>query len=358
MMSPERKAGMMCLTILMMFFVIFLPISADAKDQKIYRIGYFEAGPYWIFSYEMDAIKKAIAEMGWQDKIEFLSDAHISPGWEEDKKSLWPVKAKELMARKDIDLMITAGTDATATILKENNGKTPIVAISVSDPIKSKFVLNEKDSGVDNFTVRIVPNQFRRMFEIFHDVVGFKKLGLIYSDSENSRQYTNMEEARQVAKDRNFEVIEYNNVSAAEKQEECLSGLRYLTDQKVDAFFIPSMVCFDWKNSDVKVLLDFLTEKKIPSFARNGTRDVKAGALMGFSTVDFSSRGKFVADKIVKILQGEKPRSLPMVDNAMPKISFNLHVAEKIGFNPPFDILAASDELFQEITLPEDRLVK
>ncbi|MEZ4525695.1 MAG: hypothetical protein R2941_07230 [Desulfobacterales bacterium] len=79
---------------------------------------------------------------------------------------------------------------------------------------------------------------------------------------------------------------------------------------------------------------------------------------MGFSTVDFSSRGKFVADKIVKILQGEKPRSLPMVDNAIPKISFNLHVAEKIGFNPPFDILAASDELFQEITLPEDRLVK
>jgi len=344
MMMSHSKANMVYIAIMMMFFMIFLPVATNAEDQKTYRIGYLEPGPYWIFSYELDAIKKAFAEMGWKDKIEFPADAYFSPGREEDKKPLWTKRAEELMSRKDIDLIIVAGTDATATVLKVNNGKIPIVAISVSDPIKSKFVLNEQDSGIDNFTVRIVPNQFKRMFEIFHDVVGFKKLGLVYSDTENGKRYANVEEARQVAKERNFEVIEYKNISPAEKQEECLSGLRYLNDQKADAFFIPSMVCFDWKNSDVKSLLDFMAEKKIPTFARNGTRDVKAGALMGFSTVDFSSRGKFVADKIVRIFQGEKPRSLPMVDNAMPKISFNLHVAEKIGFNPPFDILAASDE--------------
>jgi len=358
MMMCNRKADRVYIIIAMMFFAVFLPVSTNAESQKIWRIAYFEAGTYGTFSYELEAIKKSLAEMGWKDKIEFPTDAYISPGWEEDKKPLWSVKAAELMSRKDIDLIIAAGTDGASTVLKVNNGKIPIVAISVSDPIKSKFVLNEKDSGIDNFTVRIVPNQFKRMFEIFHDVVGFKKLGLIYSDTENGIRYANVEEAKQVAQERNFEVIEYSNVSTAEKQEECLSGLKYLAEQKVDAFFIPSLNCFDWKTNDVKILLDFLNEKKIPCFARSGTRDVKAGALMGFSTVDFSSRGKFVADKIVRILQGEKPRSVQMVDNAIPKISFNLHVAETIGFNPPFDILAASDELFQEITLPEDRMVK
>ena len=110
--------------------------------------------------------------------------------------------------------------------------------------------------------------------------------------------------------------------------------------------------------SDVKQLLDVLSEAKIPTFAREGTKGVKAGALMGFSTTDFASRGNFISDKIVRILQGEKPRSLPMVDATKPKISLNLPVAVKIGFDPPVDLLASSDEIFQETTLPEDRLVK
>lgn len=343
---------------LSLLYLVSVGYCADTIPKKIYKIGYLEPAPYWIFSHELDAIKKALAEMGWKDKIEFPADAFFNPGREDDKKPLWSKRADELMARKDIDLIITAGTDATATMLKANNGKTPIVAISVSDPIKSKFVLNEKDSGVDNFNVRVAPNQYKRMFEIFHDVVGFKKLGLVYWDTENGKRYTNLDDAHLVAKERGFEVIEYKKVSESGMPEDCLKGLQELASKKTDAFFIPALTCFDWKTSDVKMLLDFMNEKKIPVFARSGTRDVKAGALMGFSTVDFSSRGKFVADKIVKILQGEKPRSLPMIDNAIPKISINLHVAKKIGFNPPFDILAASDELFQEITLPDDRLVK
>ncbi|HAO21199.1 MAG TPA: hypothetical protein DCQ37_12425 [Desulfobacteraceae bacterium] len=357
-MKTDRKTDIIFIIMLMIFFAIFMPISTDAKDKKIYRIAYLEPAPYWIFSHEMEAIKKSLAEMGWKDKIEFPADAYFSPGREEDKKPLWSKRAEELMARKDIDLIITAGTDATATILKANKGQIPIVAISVSDPVKSKFVLNEKDSGVDNFTVRIVPNQFKRMFEIFHDVVGFKKLGLVYWDTENGKRYTNLDDAHLVAKERGFEVIEYKKVSESGTAADCLKGLQELASQKIDAFFIPSLNCFDWKNSDVKMILDYLAEKKIPTFARNGTRDVKAGGLMGFSSIDFSGRGKFIADKIVRIFQGEKPRSLPMIDNAIPKISINLYVAKKIGFNPPFDILAASDELFQEITLPDDRLVK
>jgi ABC-type uncharacterized transport system substrate-binding protein len=343
---------------LSLFYLSSVGYCEDTIPKKIYKIGYLEPAPYWIFSHELDAIKKALAEMGWKDKIEFPADAYFSPGREEDKKPLWSKRAEELMARKDIDLIIAAGTDATAAILKANNGHKPIVSISASDPIKSKFVLNEKDSGVDNFTVRVAPNQYKRMFEIFHDVVGFKKLGLVYWDTENGKRYTNLDDAHLVAKERGFEVIEYKKVSESGTAADCLKGLEELVSKKIDAFFLPSLNCFDWKASDMKMLLDFLSEKKIPTFARNGTRDVKAGALMGFSSIDFSGRGRFVADKIVRILQGEKPRSLPMIDNAIPKISINLYVAKKIGFNPPFDILAASDELFQEITLPEDRLVK
>lgn len=327
---------------------------------KKHQIGYLEAGEYWLYDKTMHALKKALAEMGWKDKIEFPQNAHFSPGWDEMMNAERLKKAHELMARKDLSMIVAMGTAATQSLLEANNGKTPILAMCVSDPVKSKFVVSLKDSGIDNFTVRIVPNRYKMMFEIFHDVINFKKLGLLYPNTENGRKYANVADAKQVGSERNFEVIEYNKISTAETMDECAKGLQWLIDQNIDAFFIPSINCFDWTKCDVKKLFDMLMQNKIPTFARNGSRDVKAGALMGFSTIDFSQRGSFLADKVVKILQGKSPRSLNMIYNATPKISFNTYVVKNIDITPFFDsdILAIADEIFEEITLPEDRLVK
>ena len=341
--------------------LFFLSVSFDVNaPDKTQRIGYLEAGDYWAYSKTISALKVALEEIGWKDKVEFPQDAHFSPGWDEKMNPERLKKAQQLMARKDISLIIAMGTAATKSLLEANNGKTPIVAMCVSDAVKSKFVASEKDSGIDNFTVRIVPGRYKRMFEIFHDVVNFKKLGLLYPDTENGRQYSNVADARQVGTERGFKVIEYNKISTAEKTEECEAGLQWLFDQGIDAFFIPAINCFDWSQCDVKKLFDLLVKNKIATFARNGSQEVKAGALMGFSTIDFSKRGQFLADKLVKILKGKSPRSLNMIDNGMPKISFNIHVIDKIDIDPSFDIdiLGVSDEIYDKITLPEDRLIK
>jgi ABC-type uncharacterized transport system substrate-binding protein len=342
------------------FFAVspFIFANQAAAQTPKFKIGYLEAGSFWLFTGTLDATKAALDKMGWQDKVEFPKDAQCSPGWEPEKKEELQACARKLMARTDLALIIAAGTDATKAILEANNGRTPIAAMAVSDPIRSKFVVDENDSGVDNFTVYMEKDRYRRMFRMFHEVVGFKKLGLIYSDTESGRIYSNVDDAQQVAGESGFQVMEYAKVSRAEKTEDCLEGIQWLIDQGIDAFFIGSLNCFDWSASDVKKLLDVFTEAKIPTFAREGTKGVKAGALMGFSTTDFAARGNFIADKMVRILLGEKPRSLPMVDATKPKISLNLPVAVKIGFDPPVDLLASSDEIFQEISLPEDRLVK
>jgi ABC-type uncharacterized transport system substrate-binding protein len=340
-------------------------MTVSGVCAKEYRVGYLEGGSYWTFTDTLEAIMQELAktdqwkDLGWNGSVIIPEDLRFSPGWEPEKAPLLEQRARELMQRNDIDLIITAGTGATTEILKANNGKTPIVAMAVADAVKSKFVLNQDDSGVDNFTVRIVPGRYERMFEIFHDVVGFQKLGLVYPDTDGGRKFSSVEDAITVAKRKGFEIESYTDISSAETMEECMAGVKYLvTQKKIDAFFIPALNGFDWVQSDVKPIFDFLMANKIPTFSREGTKSVKAGALMGFSTYDFSGRGKFLAERIIKILLGTSPRKLGMIDNATPKISLNIYVAEQIGFDPSFDILGASDEIFQEITPPEDRLVK
>lgn len=338
--------------LLVLSFVAALPVmSADSpsagQSEHQYRVGYLEAGMFRTFSESLKAIERALEKMGWKDRIQFPRELHFSPGWEPEKKEELHQRARELMSRKDVDLIIAAGSDATEAILKANNGRTPILAMSVADAVRSGFVLSEKDSGIDNFTVRIEPGRYLRMFRLFHEVIGFKRLGLMYSDTENGRKYTSLDDAREVAKEKGFEIIEYKKIGRAETPEQCLEGLQWLIEQKIDAFFIPALICFDLgQNNEVGKMLDLLTEEKIPTFAREGTDLVKTGSLMSCSTIDFDSRGSFLADKVVRILQGEKPRSLPMVDRALPKVSLNLNVAQKIGVEFPSWLKQISDEKF------------
>ena len=342
---------LMMILIGLFLFLAGRPVSAEEP----FRVGYIEGGNYWLFNRTFNAVKEALEEKGWKDRISFPEEAFFSPGWEAGA-SAWNEKAQDLMAMADLDLVIGMGTDGTRALIKENNGTTPILGMGVSNALKSGFIDSNEDSGIDNFTVRIVPGRYERMFEIFHQVIGFENLGLIYPDTESGREYTNLESAKEVAEEKGFEILEYT----LEKEDapSCLKGLQALVDQGMDAFFIPSLLCFDWEKSDVNQLLAFLRENQIPTFARNGSRDVRAGALMGFSTIDFSKRGQFLADKMIRILEGAKPRELAMVDDAVPTISLNIHVAQQIGFDPPFDILAATDEIYREIKMPEDRLVK
>ncbi len=354
-----RSVPALCLGILLF---CSMAVSARTSGDKTYQVGYIEAGTYWTYTSTLDAIKEALktapewSSLNWSGKIAFPKNAYFSPGWENE--SGLREAAKQLMSRSDLDLIIAAGTAATGALLEVNNGKTPVLAMAVADAVKSGFVKSEAESGTGNFTVRVVPGRYKRMFQIFHDVIGFRKLGLMYPDTENGRKYSNVEDAQAVARERGFEIVKYPKIGMGETMEDCINGIEFLIDQDIDAFFIPTLNCFDWQQSDVKMLIDMLIANKIPTFAREGSKMVQAGALMGFSTYDFTERGRFLAERAIRILSGESAGSLPMVDNAIPKISLNLHVAELIGFDPSFDIIAASDEIYQEITLPEERKVK
>ncbi|MEZ5672491.1 MAG: hypothetical protein R3E08_08950 [Thiotrichaceae bacterium] len=343
------------------------PVLAEPNTDTKKRIGYLEAGLLSTFTETMRATRNALQQHGWVAKLELPKDACFSPGWEPDKKKLVPEKAKELMSRNDLDLIIGGGTSAVRSLLEYNNHRVAIVGVAVSDPVKSvymldnkesTFVASEQDSGIDNFTIRIVPNQYRKMFEIFYDEVGFKKLGLLYVDEKNKNNVSSVDDAYEVSKSgRHFEIIEQRIENP--KTDDCYKGIETLIKGGMDAFFIPSLSCFDWDELDPEkanpaLLLKLLRDKKIRTFSKQGSRDVQGGAMMALSTVNYTDRGEFTAESIIEILGNhKKPRDLPMKDDAPPKITLNLEAAQEVGFSFSFDVLGASDELYEKITTPE-----
>ena len=306
---------------------------------------YFEAGPYWEFSLLQKEITKALQQRGVGQYIVFPNEFHISPGWNAPD-SVYRAEARKLMANPAIDVIISMGTEATKALLLENNGKTPIMSVDVADPAGAGIVDPVTGKGADNLTIRYTKNKWFKVFALFHEALPFRRLGIMYHDSPEGLSYSNVREAREVARERGFNLVEYPFLDKAESLESCTKGVSRLMQQGVDAFYISALNCFDWTQANPQQIFDVLNAAKIKTFARDGSVHVSKGALMGLSTLDYVPLGKFYADHMAAKL-GLLPPNTQLEEAAYtPKIALNLVTAQKMGMDLPLVLLISADELF------------
>lgn len=323
--------------------------AAARAEAPLKRIGYLEAGPFWLFDNTWAAFRSSLSRH--EDfRYAFPADARISPGWEPAQMQTLAEHARHLMERDDLDLVVGMGTAAVRALLNANTGRTPILGMGMADPLAAKVVASAEDSGVDNFTCPVTVDRWPSMFRVFYDVVRFRKLGVMYADTPDGRVYASLDAAEAIAEELGFSLVRYDGLSSAETAEECRKGLDALHEQGIDAFFIGPLNCFDINGKALAPLLSTLAGWKIPTFARDGSDYVKAGALMGFSTWNFAPTGDFLAAQAHAIFAGARPRTLSMIDRVEPSIALNLAVAKAIGFDFPFDVLVAADELYETVT--------
>ena len=324
---------------------------AAMASPPVKRIGYLEAGPFWLFDNTWSAFRDGMGKYD-DTRCEYPADARLSPGWQPEQMRRLPELAKQLLQRNDLDLVVGMGTAAVKALLAVNDGHTPILGMGMADPIAAGVVKSAEDSGVDNFTCRVAVDRWSSMFRVFYDVVRFHKMGIMFQNSQEGRVYAALGDAQAIASELGFELVLYDGLSSAESTEECRKGLDDLHKKGMDAFFIGPLNCFDLGGDGMAPLLQKLNQWKIPTFARDGSEYVKAGALMGFSTWNFGPSGIALANQAHAILTGTKPRALPMLDQSEPSIALNLATAKTIGFDFPFDVLVTADELHETISQP------
>ncbi|ALN74603.1 ABC transporter substrate-binding protein [Aureimonas sp. AU20] len=343
-------------------------------DGTKWRIGYYEGGQYKDYEVILKATVRGLMAIGWikpmdlpignnaepggfwrwlsanavSDYVEFPSDAYYAAG-NFDKERRPQVKAElldRLKTRGDIDLMLALGTWAGQD-LSTDEISTAVVVASTSDPIGSKIVKSETDSGHDHLNAKVEPQRYARQVELFDDIFHFKKLGLVYENSAEGRTFAAVDDIERIARDRGFEIVScfapFNNIPQEEaegKVEACYAEIA----SKSDAVYIT--VHRGLTGTTLPKSLAPLIEHDLPTFSMAGESEVRLGALMSVAQSDFIYVGRFHAETIARIFNGAKPRDLPQVWQAPAKIALNLRTAEEIGYDPSVDILLASDEIF------------
>ncbi|MCC8189451.1 MAG: hypothetical protein LIP77_02275 [Planctomycetes bacterium] len=337
--------GWLFLIVALVFTVLSIPVCSG----EVKRIGYAEAGPFWLYTRTLGAIRGELDGCETY-RVEFPAELRVSPGWDAPEGRL-DTEIRTLVARDDVDAVILAGTAAVRAFLRVTDGRVPAIGIGMADPVAAGVVASADDSGRDNFTCEVIPERWRQMLRVFHDVVGFDRLGVLLPPGPEGRIYAGIDDILAVGEEVGFSVViaDIPDESAAS----CAAGIDWLAGQGTDAFFIGPLLGFDWNEGDPEILLDRLNRiHKLPTFARDGSIFVQGGALLGFATWDFSRDGRRLADRVVRILNGEPARAIPMRAGIEPLIAVNLQTALEIEFDLPFDVLIAADEIYVERQRP------
>lgn len=386
-----RTSGKLLVFGLLGFFGIWgTGIAADkgnfstaprTNNGQAWRIGYYEGGPYIDYQKSLVATVQGLMELGWIDQtklpnrddeettalwewlaaegkseyIRFVKNAHYTADWDDRKRNKTANEIVDRLNRKkDIDLMIAMGTWAGKD-LANNKHQTPTIVMSTSDPLGAGIIKSIDDSGFDHVHARVDPYRHERQVRIFHEMIGFQKLGIAYEDTVEGRVYARVDKVEKVAREKGFQIERcYTQSDISDKRTAEKSAIGCFTNlsQKVDAVYVT--VQGGVNSNSINKLAEIFNSRNIPAFSQSGSTEVKQGLLASMSSASFKFVGKFYATTIARVFNGGEPRKLNQVFEAPPKIAINLQTAKMIKYDPPIDVLLAADEIYQEIEKVEN----
>ncbi|MCP4347326.1 MAG: ABC transporter substrate-binding protein [Desulfobacterales bacterium] len=353
------------------------PATPPAKVFKKWRVGYLQGGPWKGYRKSLIGIVHGLAELGWIEKaaippeedehdtaklwswltanvkskyLMFVTDAYYSADWK-DEELRGPIK-KRLLRRlnedRDIDLMFAMGTWAGQD-LANNDHSVPTIVGEATDAIAAGIVKSAEDSGYDHIHANVDPILYERQIRAFHDVLGFKKLGVPFQNTAEGRSYAAIEKIEKIAKERQFEIIPCHTTDVISKSAE-LEMIRCARELalKTDAYYAPAYPAIN--PTSLPAILAALNEHKVPVFSQDASF-VRYGLLLSIASPDADGYGRFHAEVIGKIINGAKPRDLNQVYEIPVRFAFNAATAMSMGLDPEiFDFLFnTADVVYEKI---------
>ena len=296
--------------------------KADAGDGKTYKVGILKFMDHPSLNQIEDSLCEELDSLSESSGAKYEYKEYRLNG--QGDASVLNQMTAQLIA-DDVDVIVPIATPAIQVVQSQTEGKNiPIVFSAASDPVSAKLVDSMEKPGGNITGTSDFLNTDAIMDLIFAQNPEVKKIGLLYSKSEDSSQQP-IAAAKKYLADKGVEVVEKTGTTT----DEVSQAVDALIAEKVDAIFTPT------DNTIQKAELSFyekLIKAKIPhyggadSFALNG-------AFAGYG-VDYVQLGKATADMVDEVLrQGKDTATLPVqtFDNGIATV--NTETAEKLGYS-------------------------
>lgn len=281
----------------------------------------------------LDSVEKGIVDFLTENGIEASYDLQNANG---DTNTAAQIAMKYRDERVDVAVGIaTPVALALANTIKD----IPVVFGTVTDPLSAGLVttLDHGDGNVTGMSDQIPTEQH---IALFKEIAGIKTLGYIYTSNEaNSVSSLNL--VKKACEDNGIALVTQAITNSSEVKQAAdtivnrVDGIYLTTDNTV----------FSALSSLINV---FASEKK-PVFSGDVTGAMDGGCTIA-SGFNYYKAGRATGEIVMRILNGEKPDSIPvrfMTDPSDSDLLFDLDSAKNCGIQIPEKYLSQANMIFE-----------
>jgi putative ABC transport system substrate-binding protein len=310
------------------------PLAVHAQQPAMPVIGWLSGTSAEASKPTLGAFQNALADAGYVEG----RNVQIEYRWADGKYDQLPAMAADLVAR-GVALIASGGGEPAAYAAKAATSTIPIVMVIGDDPVQEGLVasLSRPGANITGATLFAYEMESKRL-GLLHEAVPAAKTIAVLFNPANPTVASQVHDVRETAQRLGVELIVLN----ASAESEFEGVFTAMTQQQAGALLVGANPFFFSRRTR---LIALAAQYRLPAIYewREFALD---GGLMSYGTVltdAYSQAGNYAG----RILKGEKPGDLPVVQPTKYQFVINLKTAKSLGLEFSPTLSARADQVIE-----------
>jgi putative tryptophan/tyrosine transport system substrate-binding protein len=310
------------------------PLIARAQQREMPVIGFLHSGTAAPFATQLAAFQYGLKEGG------YIVDQNVAIEyrWAEGEFDRLPELAADLVRRK-VNVIAAVGGPPSNLAAKNATTTIPVVFNTGADPVKMGLVTNVRQPGGNVTGITFFAEELgTKALSLLRDLVpGARTFGVMFNPGNPE---TPRRSAEAVAAARAIGLT--MEVAYAATPPDIDKAFKLLVERRVGALLLGADAFYGGR---IQQFVSLAARHKMPTmYYRREFAEAGGLASYGASVTDaYRQAGAYVA----RILKGEKPGELPVMQAAKFEFVLNLKTARVLGIDVPMAFSAAADEIIE-----------
>jgi putative tryptophan/tyrosine transport system substrate-binding protein len=310
------------------------PLAARAQQPALPVVGLLTPSSADGTFYLTDALRRGLAEAGYVEG----RTVTIESRWAEGHYDRLPELAADLVRRR-VTVIAACGSSAPGLAAKAATSTIPIVFQTGADPVADGLVASMNRpggnvTGVSRMTIAIEPKRF----ELLHEAVPKATVIGCLMNPSSPRAEGQIEQLQVSARALGLTLV----IGRASSERDLESAFAAMIKGGATALFVASDPSYTPFQGQIAL---WAVRHALPTMFSTRAA-VTAGGLMSYDSSTADS-WRQVGVYVGRILKGEKPADLPVLQPTRFELVVNLKVAKVLGLTIPEAYLLRADELIE-----------
>ena len=310
------------------------PLAARAQQPAMPVIGFLNGASPVPFAFFVAALRQGLGEAGYVEGRNVAFEYR----WGEGQNDRLPALAADLVGRQ-VAVIAATGGNAAALAAKTATTKIPIVFSGGGDPVRLGLVASlsrpgGNATGVNMFTSALEPKRLG----LLRELVPSAALIAVLVNPNSPNFETQLKDLQEAARAAGQQI----RILHASSEGELDTAFVTLTQLQAEAALIGSDPFFNSRRDHIVALA---ARYAIPAIYE-WREFAAAGGLMSYGT-DLAEAYRQVGIYTGRILKGDKPADLPVMQSIKFDFVINLKTAKALGLDVPPGLSARADDIIE-----------